>query len=188
MTRRAFALLPAAGSLSAAEKFEVVLERLSEDRWERLDARTVLSAGERVRFRFTSSMPGWLCVYYTGSGGRSEWLLPSRLIVKDTAYLVPAEPASFTVEGPPGMDILYWILSAKQVPLEALIPEGARRSQPNTMIPRCRQETVQLACLDERAGPSKLRARDLKIEGTATMQPADRNVGVITYEFRMAHR
>jgi hypothetical protein len=208
MNRRAFALLvPAAAAGFAAdtpaERIELALERQAEGRWARVDPQTVLSAGERIRFRFSTNTPGWLCVYYTGSGGQSEWLLPSRLVVKDTPYLVPAEPASFSVDGPPGMDVLYWILSPKQVPLESLVPAGAKRTMPNTLIPRCRSQSVVMACLDDRAGPapldtassplrqSRLRARELKIDSGsngASIQPAERNIGVIVYEFRLAHR
>lgn len=187
---RLLAAVALAAVCPGAEKIDVVLERRGEAGWEKLDPRTVLSAGDRIHFRVTSSSPGWLAVYYTGSGGRSEWLMPdARLIAKDSANLVPAEPASFTIDGPPGIDTLYWILSAKPVPLEALVPDAARRPLPNTLIPRCRNESVQMACLDERAGPSKLRARELKITGSDAGTPAaDRNIGVIVYEFRIAHR
>ena len=127
---------------------------------------TVLASGDRVRFRFNSSVAGWLSVYYAGSGGQADWLLPSRLVTKDTPFLVPAEPASYTIEGPPGLDVLYWIVSPKQVPLESLVPSGARRQVPHTLVPRCRggkePEAAALACLDDRAGPVRLRARELR--------------------------
>ncbi len=205
MNRREFALLiPAAFPVSAgetpAERIDLALERLAEGRWKGIDPQTVLGMGERIRFRFTSSVPGWLCVYYSGSGGQSEWLLPSRLVAKDSPYLVPAEPESYLLDGPPGIDVLYWILSPRQVPLESLVPSGAKRAIPNTMVPRCRgakepaQQPQLAACLDDRAGVaplSRLRARELKIDSGvngARIQPAERNIGVIVYEFRIAHR
>lgn len=196
MNSRAFVLLlGAAACLRAAERIDVAVERLADGRFNRIDPQTVLASGDRVRFRFNSSVAGWLSVYYAGSGGQADWLLPSRLVTKDTPFLVPAEPASYTIEGPPGLDVLYWIVSPKQVPLESLVPSGARRQVPHTLVPRCRSgkepEAAALACLDDRAGPVRLRARELKIDSGSSgtgIQPADRNIGVIVYEFRLAHR
>lgn len=213
MNRRAFVLLVPAACLGAdapaAARIDLALERLADGRWNRIDPQTVLASGDRVRFQFSSNAPGWLSVYYTGAGGRSEWLLPSRLIAKDSPYTIPAEPASYSIDGPPGLDVLYWILSPKPMAPEALVPAGARRPLPNTLIPRCRggkepDTASALACLDERAGPapldaatsplrqSRLRARELKIDnggaGGASIQTAERTMGVIVYEFRLAHR
>ena len=101
------------------------------------------------------------------------------------------------------VDLEGVILSPKEMPLESLVPASARKPLPNTLIPRCRSEAVALACTDDRAGPapldtatsplrqSKLRARELKIDSGssgASIQPAERNIGVIVYEFRLAHR
>ena len=213
MNRREFLQLPvgaAAGAAQAPQRIDLTMERLEDSRWVRLDPQTVLASGDRIRFEFTSNAPGWLCVYYTGSGGQSEWLWPpgagSRLIAKDTAQLVPAEPAAYSVAGPPGLDILYWILSPRQVPLESLVPPRAPRTVPSTLIPRCRSAIggQEQACLDDRAGPApldtasspfrqtrRLRARELKIDSGSTgasIQTAERNIGVIVYEFRIAHR
>lgn len=217
MNRRIFLQLPAAAAAQvpapAQQRIDLTLERLQQDSgWVRLDPQTVLASGDRIRFQFTSNAPGWLCVYYTGSGGQSEWLWPpgagSRLITKDTAQLIPAEPAAYSVAGPPGLDVLYWILSPQQVPLESLVPPRAPRSVPSTLIPRCRGGAAggqeQASCLDDRAGPApldtasspfrqtrRLRARELKIDSGSTgasIQTAERNIGVIVYEFRIAHR
>ena len=70
-------LLPAAACLGA-DRIDVTLERLADDKWSRIDPQTVVTKGERVRFRFVSASPGWLAVYYVGSGGQSEWLSPSQ--------------------------------------------------------------------------------------------------------------
>lgn len=215
MNRRAFLQFPLGAAAVAAQaqqqRIDLTLERLQDSNWARLDPQTVLASGDRIRFQFTSNAPGWLCVYYTGSGGQSEWLWPpgaaSRLIAKDTAQSIPAEPAAYSVAGPPGLDVLYWILSPQQVPLESLVPPRAPRPVPSTLIPRCRAGVVggqELACLDDRAGPApldaasspfrptrRLRARELKIDSGSTgasIQTAERNIGVIVYEFRIAHR
>ena len=86
-------LLPAAACLGA-DRIDVTLERLADDKWNRIDTQTVVNKGERVRFRFVSASPGWLAVYYVGSGGQSEWLSPSQLVVKDNAVVVPPDPTA----------------------------------------------------------------------------------------------
>lgn len=172
----------------------VTLERHAQDRWTALDSKTVLDSGDRVRFRFRGSQPGWLYVYYTGSDGKSDWLeKEGQLTVKEQEYEVP-RGSSYTVSGPPGFDTVYWILSPKPIPAEALIPASAKRNVSNTMRPRCRDgqpEDTKAACLDNRAGPAGLRARELKLDKAPSGAAAgtnDRNVGVMVYEFRIAHR
>lgn len=175
-----------------------------------MDPRTVFAAGDRIRFRFSANPGGWLYVHYAGSGGQSDWLVPDetsqpgRLVVADQSVTVPADSSTkFTVTGPPGFDTIYWILSPKPLPADALLPAARRpATAPNTMRPRCRVPSAP--CLDDRAGPaplaaaglpvrrsSGLRARELKIEKDAAgsrIEPADRAVGAIVYEFRLAHR
>jgi hypothetical protein len=188
----------------------VVLERLEDSQWKPLDSRTVLGSGDRIRFRFHSTIAGWLYVHYVGSGGESGWLLPKanelgQRIAGGDSHYIPGGTGSYTVAGPPGFDVVYWILSPKAVPADALLPPGVKRAVPRTLIPRCRaQQDTQMACLDERAGPapvsgsdeailrrSNLRARELRIDKestVSTIEPADRSTGIIIYEFRLAHR
>jgi hypothetical protein len=192
-------------------RIEVVLERNDGSQWSAVDARTVLNSGDRIRFRFKSTLPGWLYVHYAGSGGETGLLLPQKneighRILGGETYQVPAGAGSFTVAGPPGFDVLYWVLSPKPVPAESLLPPSAKRA-PRTLIPRCRGQLsggTESACLDDRAGPaaveasqlaplrrSSLRARELRIgteSGVSTIEPADRSAGIIIYEFRLAHR
>jgi hypothetical protein len=190
-------------------RIEVVLERKDGAQWTAVDARTVLNSGDRIRFRFRSTLPGWLYVHYAGSGGETGLLLPQKneighRVIGGESYQVPAGAGSYAVAGPPGFDVLYWVLSPKPVPAESLLPPSAKRA-PRTLIPRCRgQVSSEMACLDDRAGPaaveasqleplrrSSLRARELRIEtesGVSTIEPADRSTGIIIYEFRLAHR
>jgi hypothetical protein len=193
----------------APGRIEVVLERKDGSQWNAVDARTVLNSGDSIRFKFQSTLPGWLYVHYAGSGGESGLLLPQKnetghRIIGGESYQIPAGQGSYTVEGPPGFDVLYWVLSPKPVPAESLLPSSVKRA-PRTLIPRCRgQIGTEMACLDDRAGPStvdaaqlaplrssSLRARELRIQtesGVSTIEPSDRSTGIIIYEFRLAHR
>lgn len=205
-----FTAVHAQDSPAQSPRIEVVLERMEDSRWVALDARTVLDSGDRIRFRFLSTIPGWLYVHYIGAGGESAWLVPrtneqGHRIVAGDSYNIPGGTGSYTVAGPPGFDVVYWILSPKPVPADALLPPAAKRSVPQTLIPRCRgEQNTLLACLDDRAGPaavsasglatlrrSNLRPRELKIDqdsAVSTIEPADRTTGIIMYEFRLAHR
>ncbi|MCC6536122.1 MAG: DUF4384 domain-containing protein [Bryobacterales bacterium] len=192
-------------------RLDVAVERLTGGHWRAEDPRTVFASGDRIRFRFSANPGGWLYVHYAGSGGQNDWLVPDettqpgRLVVADQSITVPADSSTrFTVTGPPGFDIVYWILSPRPLPAEALLPTARRTVTPNTMRPRCRVPSAA-PCLDDRAGPaplaaapdlpvrrsSGLRARELKIEKDAAgsrIEPVDRAVGAIVYEFRLAHR
>jgi hypothetical protein len=207
-SRLAAALLLACASVAGADgggRIEVVLERLQQD-WVAVDPRTVLDSGDRIRFRFSAGEPGWLYVYAVGSGGSAGWLLPKSAsepghrVEAASRYRIPASPGSYTISGPEGFDVLYWILAPRPLPAETVLPRSASRPIENTLRPRCRTEAeTVLACVDERAGPAAvakanlggLRARELKIESGADavrIEPVDRTAGVIIYEFRLAHR
>ncbi|MEZ5404328.1 MAG: DUF4384 domain-containing protein [Bryobacteraceae bacterium] len=208
MNRAAALLLLCTAAASAAERagIEVVLER-ERGEWQAIDPRTVLDAGDHIRFRLNSGAAGWLYVYAAESGGKRGWLIPEG--PKDTgyrveagaAYRIPASPASYTVSGPEGYDVLYWILSPRPLAAELLLP--AKPDAPRTLRPRC-PESLPAGdpCLDDHAGPSLaakpisrpvqgLRARALQIDrrdAVTLIEPADRSLGLIVYEFHLAHR
>jgi hypothetical protein len=200
-------LLAACACAAAADDsaaIEVVLERL-RDEWKPVDPRTVLDSGDRIRFRFSAGEAGWLYVYAVGSGGGAGWLLPKTAaepghrVEAGSQYRIPASPGSYSISGPEGFDVLYWILAPRPLPAGTVLPRPAARPVENTLRPRCRTGTEPvLACVDERAGPAPvtamktgLKARELKIESGADavrIEPVDRAAGIIIYEFRLAHR
>ncbi|MFN7925247.1 MAG: DUF4384 domain-containing protein [Bryobacteraceae bacterium] len=191
-SRAAVALWVAAAACAAgADRVDVRLERRTGEEWRGIDSKTVLEGGDRIRFRVRCTMPGWLYVYSTDSSGKAGWLVEDGLlIVKDQDYEIP-RGAAYTVSGPAGFDVVYWIVSPRKVPAEALVPANARRNVSNTMRPRCREGSgeAKMACLDDRAGASGLRARELKEErGTEKGGEGDRNFSVMVSEFRVAHR
>lgn len=208
----------AAGSLFAASDapsgfVQVSLERREGADWKTMDPRVVLNNGDRIRFKFETSYPGFLYVYDRGTDGSTERLFPSQgadnRVEPGRPYLVPAGDGSFIIEGPPGFDVTYWILSPEplaRIPMfddAPKVPLGA----PSTLIPRCKEGLVARGgsggCLDERAGPqpvqdpgkivpkaeSTLRARNIRPEKggeTKIALPASKQA-ILIYEFRIAH-
>lgn len=192
---------------------DVALQRKLGDDWRWVDPETVFHKGEEIRFRFHSSRGGYLYVLNRSSSGESTWLFPrsqegqSSRVEPGPDYLIPTAKASFVVEGNPGFDVTYWILSPIAIDLgEASQP--AQGSQPNTLEPRCRTETLKARglCVDNRAGPGPIResanaplsvlrsgalmSRDLKFhseDGATHISSADTQKRTVVYEFRIAH-
>jgi hypothetical protein len=191
---------------------EINLEMRTDGRWRAVDNQAVFRGKDEIRFHFHSSASGYLYVLDRTTSGETIWLFPlggqgqSSRVEADTDYLVPGIKGSFEVDGPPGFDVTYWVLSP--VPIyHATAPAFGR--QPNTLVPRCRPEWLQARgiCTDDRAGPhavnltedapvplprsERLVARELKFqtEGGATHISAPNvNRGVLVYEFHIAHR
>jgi hypothetical protein len=152
-----------------------------------------------------------LYVFYRGAAGESEWLFPRRESGLDNRveagreYFVPAQ-GSFTIDGPPGFDITYWLLTPE--PLAGGLPAiGAppRGSDPRELKPKCREVLEKAPCRDERAGagvvtdsaallPSLkpgagLRPRGIRVTGGGQETQVRTAGGApVLYEFRVAHR
>jgi hypothetical protein len=200
---------PEAGNLA----INVALERKQRDEWRFVDPETVFHSGEEIRFRFRSSRGGFLYVLNRSSSGQSTWLFPrshegqNSRVEPGPDYLVPGTKGSFIVEGSPGFDVTYWILSPTPVDVRET-SQPVPGSQPSTLEPRCRTETLKDRglCVDDRAGPGPVResadaplsvlrsgslvSRDLKFhsqDGTTRISSADPQNRTIVYEFRIAH-
>jgi hypothetical protein len=206
--------LPSETSAARPEHvFQVRLERRRGDQWQPVDAQTVFHKDDEIRFRFRTSLGGYLYVFSRSSDGQSTWLFPrpergerSR-VEPGPEYLIPGMKGSFVVGGKPGFDVAYWIQSP--VPIDTREVQGpAPGSQPSTLQPRCREEVLRARglCQDDRAGPRPLTslqqlpvqvpqnrtlvARDLKFraqEGATNISAPNIHGGVIVYEFRIAH-
>ncbi len=192
----------------------VNLELMKEDHWLRIDPKTVFHNGDAIRFRFMTSLGGFLYVMNRSSDGEVSWLFPlSREGQKSRVepgpdYLVPGTNGSFVVGGRAGFDTTYWILSPAPVDIsEAVLT--VLESQPSTLEPRCRAETLKARglCTDERAGPrpfsqggqaaplaalegKPLLSRELKFQSkndSTHISLAGPRSGVIVYEFLIAH-
>lgn len=181
---------------------QVTLERLEDSAWRPVDPRLVLQQSDKVRFRFSTSFPGYLYVFNRGSDGTAVRLFPQQesanRVEPGKSYILPAEGGNYIIDGPPGYDISHWIVSPE--PLSTL-PSGDGLPQSeivNTMVPRCREGGLRPrggGCLDDRAGPqppkdSALKARNIRIDkgSDARISAPGAKPGPIVYEFRMAHQ
>lgn len=192
---------------------EVTLQRKQGDQWQWVDPGTVFHKDEAIRFRFHSSRAGYLYVLNRSSNGESSWLFPraqegqNSRVEAGPDYLIPGTKGSFVVSGAAGFDVTYWILSPTPIDIQQA-SASAMGSQPSTLEPRCRTETLTArgVCVDDRAGPgpikesndaplpvlrkSPLVSRELKFrseEGATHISTADPQNKIIVYEFRIAH-
>jgi hypothetical protein len=192
---------------------EVSLELRQGDRWLGVDSQAVFHSGDEIRFRFQTSLGGYLYVLNRTSNGDNTWLFPrpgqgqGSRVEPGPSYLVPGTEGSFIVGGRPGFDVTYWILSPTPIDThEARLPEAG--SQPSTLEPRCRGDVLRARglCVDDRAGARPLTqqdqaplelprnttlvSRDLKFRtesGSTRISAPKSQWGVIVYEFRIAH-
>ena len=155
-----------------AHRMEIVLERVAGGgAWQAVDPSLVLEANDRIRFRFRTNFEGYLYVTNQGTSGRYQQLFPSpdaggdNHVRSGQEYLLPTAKADFRVTGPPGMDIVYWLVSpARMTDLPRLFPGDASSGQPMkppTLVPRCDDAVLQARgdCVDHAAG-LKLIPRD----------------------------
>ncbi|MBS1858301.1 MAG: DUF4384 domain-containing protein [Acidobacteria bacterium] len=228
MIRAAAALALAAAAIAGAQsrtmgegshRMELILERLDGNTWHVIDPGLVLNQGDRVRFKFRTNFDGYLYVMNQSTSGKYEQLFPredtgqQNRIAASQEYAVPATETAFRIAGPPGYEIVYWLVTpsrlADGVPRTTPpAPSTAPRPAP-TLIPRC-DDTVLKArgeCVDSSAGP-KLIPRGQQIPPHLTdpygkgpsdlmfLRQKDTSVisspeplnGPVMYEFRLAHR
>jgi hypothetical protein len=184
----------------------------------------VFKAGDIVRLRLKSHYDGFLYVLDQGTSGKSSTIFPAAETGSDNRvssgheYLVPAvEDGWFEVEGPPGFDVLFFLLS----PSTIQPPNASSFSVPvpaSSLKPRCNDNIFKARgeCMDDTAGPAAVPAgkplppplapmaigasRDLVFVADAngtvgvTKKPETGQVGPsatatapILYTFRLAH-
>ncbi|MGP8245828.1 MAG: DUF4384 domain-containing protein [Bryobacteraceae bacterium] len=203
-----------------AHRMEIVLERgAAGGEWRAVDPSLVLAANDRIRFRFRTNFEGYLYVTNQGTSGRYRQLFPSSDALGDNhvgagqEYLLPTGKADFRVTGPPGMDIVYWLVSPiRMADLPRLFPGPASPGQPAkppTLLPRCDDAVLQARgdCVDHAAG-LKLVPRDalpqsslseaagraqrdlvfLREQDTAVVSAPAPLTGPVIYQFVLAHR
>jgi Domain of unknown function (DUF4384) len=199
-----------------AHRMELVLERFDGAAWKTIDPALVLAAGDHVRFRFRTNFDGYLYVTDQGTSGKYEELFPRRetgqdnRIVAGKDYQVPSTSVAFRIAGPPGHEIVYWLVSPirlNDAPARPTLPSGGSAS-PLDLLPRCDEGIMKARgdCIDSSAGP-KLIPRDVEISqdlsaanaashGLVFMRQQDKAVisspapltGPVIYEFQLAHR
>ena len=191
----------------------VSVEQRKAGQWQRVDPQTVFHNSDVIRFSFMTTLGGYLYVLNHSSDGEVSWLFPrpqegqKSRVEPGPEYLVPGTKGWFVVLGKPGFDVTSWILSSAPIDTsEAALPTPG--SQPSTLEPRCRTETLRARglCEDERAGPraiagpeqaplealrsTPLVSRELKFQtknGSTSISLLRPKSGVIVYEFLIAH-
>ncbi len=205
------------------DRMQITLERQQDDgAWTMVDPGLVFAPGDRLRFRFSANFSGYLYVMNQGTSGQYELLFPRQetgtenRIEQDQEYRIPASEAWFRVDGPPGHDIVYWLVTPVRLGSEGgapkyvpLPPPPAGPVPPENMRPRCDDSILRARglCVDSSAGPRHvregaelpenlagvpgLRSRELVImkkgEQASVSSPASADAPLL-YEFRIAHR
>ncbi|MBI3680349.1 MAG: DUF4384 domain-containing protein [Acidobacteria bacterium] len=206
--------------IEGPHRMELTLERLDDSGWRVVDPGTVFNKSDRVRFRFRTNFDGYLYVMNQGTGGTYTQLFPREdtgamnKIEAAAESLVPATDGAFRIDGPPGQDIVYWLIlpaelaaDRKYVPLPPAPPPSAKAMA--SLKPRC-DDTILRArgeCVDSSAGPKpvadsqKLPENIKQMAGDGSgelvfMKKQNKSVvsspvplgGPVVYEFRLAHK
>ncbi len=198
------------------QRMQITLERQEGAAWRIVDPGFVFERGDRMRFRFRANFDGHLYVMNYGTSGRYSLLFPREETGRDNRieaareYRIPATEAWFRIDGPPGHDVVYWLVSP--VPLAeagGLPPLPKEKQPPKTLLPRCDDAIFRARglCIDSSAGvravpeteelPDNLKdvgrakSRELiimrKDESSLVSSPAPLT-GPVVYEFRLAHK
>jgi Domain of unknown function (DUF4384) len=203
----------------APQRIDITVERSEGGGWKAVPPGFVFKKDDHVRFRVRANFDGYLYVMNSGTSGQYMNLFPreetgmQNRIKSGTEYFVPSTGTSFRIGGPPGFDIVYWVMSplalgnGSAAPYTALPPPPAH-PVPHTLRPRCDDTILQARglCVDSSAGPKPiepdemlpenlskiphLQSRDLvffdQTQGTS-VSPAERADGPILYKFLVAH-
>jgi len=200
-------------------RMELTLERQESGVWRAVDPGLVFSQGDRVRFRYHTNFDGYLYVMNQATSGNYQTLFPredtgeQNRIEAGKEYVVPAVQGWFRVTGPPGQDVLYWMVTplslGAQPKYQPLPPPPKPGAVPPSLIPRC-DDTLFKArgeCVDGSAGAKGVRPEEKLpdnlsgVPGASSRQLMfirDQEVSVVAspvpltapviYEFRLAHK
>ena len=210
----AIAILGAVAALAQPQRLEITLEKQDAKGWRAVDPRLVLDPGDRVRFRARASFAGHLYVMNQSTSGQYSLLFPAEdtgrenRIEADREFVIPATEGWFRIGGPPGHEIVWWLVSPVAFEGGEPPPPRLKRKTP-AMTPRCDQTILRArgACVDSSAGPqaaaepARVPENLAKITGAAShelvfMRQKDAAVvsspgglaGPAIFEFRVAHR
>lgn len=202
------------------QRLEITLERQEGRNWTAVPPGLVFQRNERIRFRVRPNFDGYLYVMNYGTSGQYAMLFPreetglQNQIRAGVDYVVPATKTAFRIDGPPGHDVVYWVVSPLSLgdrPGYLPLPTSpAKDSEPlKNLTPRC-DETLFRArglCIDSSAGPRNItgeeklpetlaripqaRSRDLVIlsqKEHSVISSVTPLQGPVLYEFRVAHQ
>ena len=217
--------LPLPGQTNSQQgpyRMEISLERREAGAWHTVDPGLVLEQNDRVRFRFHTNFDGYLYVMNQSTSGTYSMLFPGEETGRENQihagkdYAVPATETLFRIAGPPGHEIVYWMVTPAElrtreeshyVPLPPPPPKEKRA--PSNMTPRCDDALFRArgACIDTSAGPKNVTSRELlpdnlaqvpsggsgdlmflRKQNTAVVSSPVPLKGPVIYEFHLAHR
>lgn len=200
-------------------RMELTLERRDGEAWRAVDPGLVFDTNDRVRFRVRPNFDGYLYVMSQGTSGQYGTLFPRQdtgeqnRVRAGKEYIVPATQGWFRITGPPGQDIVYWMVTPVALgaheDYKPLPAPPAAGTPPPSMTPRC-DDTLFKArgeCIDSSAGPRSVRESESLPENLSNVPAAasrelmfirEKNLSVVAspaplsgpviYEFRLAHR
>ena len=196
------------------QRIRITVERQQAGSWKPVDSAMVFSAGDKLRFKVSSTFAGYLYVMNHGTSGSYELLFPrgdtgsDNRVEAGKEYVVPAAQGWFKVTGPAGHDIVYWVISPLKLGSE-IAPVPPKGDLPASFRPRCDDSIFKSRgdCIDTSAGvkpvkPGESLPKNLGAVGSPTPRellfiqekgamvvssPAPLT-GPVVYELRLAHR
>lgn len=217
------ALCQTSPAAQESRRLEIILERKSGDEWRIADPGLVFEQNDEVRFRLSGNCDGYLYVMNLNTSGGYALLFPredtgqANRIQADKEYLVPATEGWFRITGPPGYEIVYWLVSPVQLQSEAIdskpglvpLPPPQFGKRPPNLLPRCDDSIFKARgdCIDNSAGPKGIgepdnlpenltgiagaASRELtfsRMENSSVITSPASLRGPVIFEFRLAHR
>jgi hypothetical protein len=199
------------------QRIDVAVERRDAAGWNAVNPATVFAPGDRLRFRVSSTFAGYLYVVNHGTSGSYDLLFPrsdtgsDNRIAAARDFIVPGSQGSFSVGGPPGHDVIYWLVSPVEFgrQYKPLPPPPAPGTLPPSFRPRCDDALLKARgeCVDTTAGIKPVKPGEKLLENmnglanatsrdlvfteeqgqTAISSPTPLS-GPIIYEFLLSHR
>ena len=216
------AIFAIAGLVFAAQaqnpqRITLRVDREDAQGWHEVNAATVFNSGDHVRFRVSATFAGYLYVMNQGTAGGYELLFPrsdtgsDHRIEASKEYVVPASQGWFRVDGPPGQDVMYWLITPVDLGRQyhPLPPPAPGSTPPPSMHPRCDDSVFKARgeCVDGAAGVRPVKPGDKlpgNLAGIATATPRELLfmqesggvvlsspsplTGPVVYELRLAHQ
>src|ERR1700722_16714582 len=199
------------------QRIKLIVEKQDASGWKTVDSALVFAPGDKLRFRVSSTFPGYLYVMNHGTSGAYELLFPrsdtgaDNSIEAQKEYVVPAAQGWFKVTGPPGHDVVYWVISPVKLGNEVrpLPPPPPNPGLPLSFRPRCddaifksRGDCVDTSAgikpvkegetlpknLDSIAAPTPRELLFIQENGVTVVSSPAPLTGPVVYELRLAHR
>ena len=198
---------------------EIKVQRWEGNAWKTVDPGLVFATDDRIRLHFRTTFDGFIFVSQQTTSGKYEQLFPraetgrNNRVEKNTENTIPATDTVFRIAGPPGHDIIYWLMSpvnlagtnTPYVPLPP--PPPSDQALPADMTPRCDGEILRARgdCVDSSAGPQSIaekdklpsaldgstRSRDLlflRKQDSTVVASGTPLSGPVVYQLRLAHK